>query len=272
MTPEKLAAAALLVFALVAPPRAAVAGSYGLFPDESQLTDQVREPLFAFIFQMTERDSLGTWTAEDLAAFAAQWGNPSVFPIVANLVSLSREVVPDNPPPRIRDAVCRRRWVAQLRPQRVEVPMPYRILGYRPGTLSFGGPLVLQEWRLGARHLQLELPAGKQEFDVHGLTIYQVAQGWLVLDVDAWLDRLLGDLLEDAALEGFVVGRLDGQLVGVGNSASRTGRRIFGEFDFRTGTVLGDSRAQALAMSRFGRIWTRPPGHDHREVWRVYGK
>jgi hypothetical protein len=236
----------------------------------ADLREQVRDPFFAFVISMTAHDSLGAWTAADLLAFADAWPEPSVFPLAEHLHSLTREVVPVGQRPRLRGAVCNRRWVLHLQADRVEVPMPMRILGYRPGKLSFQGPLVLAEWRLGERFLHLSHEGQDHEFLFQDLTIYQLTDGWLIMDVHAWLDRLLGKSLDDAAMEGFMVSRVDGQLVGVGNSAGRNGRRIFGELDFRSGEVQPHGRPLVLALSRYGRHWTRPPDFDARAIWAAY--
>lgn len=229
---------------------------------------EVREPLFAFVLEMTARDSLGTWTAADLLSFAAGRGQASAFPLTEHLESLTREAVPVRERPHLQGVFSRRRWVLRLRPALFELPLPYRFLGYRPGKLSCLAPLHLEEWRLGDRRLQLSGSAGEHAFDLQDLTIYRISGGWLILDVHAWLDRLLGKALEDVALEGFVIGRLDGELVAVGNGAGRGGRRIYGELDLRSGELRSGGRPQALALSRHGRTWTRPPDHDHRAVWR----
>ena len=44
---------------------------YGLASDRQALMEQVRDPLFGFVFTMVEHDSLGTWRADDLLDFAA---------------------------------------------------------------------------------------------------------------------------------------------------------------------------------------------------------
>lgn len=245
-------------------------GGYGLVGDQSELRAQISEPFFAFIFIMTERDSLGLWSAADLLAFAEAWGQPSVFPIATHLESLAREAVFGDEVAPVRGVACARRWIIRLQPPRVDLPLPYSILGYRPGTLSCAGPLILHEWRLGDQQLNLTAAGHDYEFSIGGMTVFQLVKGWLILDVDAWLDNLLGKSLDDSATEGFVVGRVEGDLVGVGNSVGRTGRRIFGELDFRTSKVENNGRPLALAMSRHSRAWMRPPGFDHQALWDAY--
>jgi hypothetical protein len=242
---------------------------YGLASDRQALMEQVRDPLFGFVFTMVEHDSLGTWRADDLLDFAAAWGEPSAFPLAEHLESLTREALPDGPQER-RGANCRRQWVVRLRPERLEIPMPYSILGYHPGKLSFDGPIVLREWPLGERSIHVSVEDVTRRYLATAVTVFEIAAGWIILDVDAWLDTLLGSAADDAAMRGFVVGWVDGELVGVGNSAGRKGRRILGELDFRSGEVANHGRPVARGLSSDARAWTSRRSYDPREIWRRY--
>ena len=256
---------------MAGPVRAATA-VHGLAPDPEALREQVRDPLFAMVFLLTEADSLGTWTADDLLAFTERWGTPSDFPLTEHLESLTREALPPEQVRKRRGLRCDRRWIVRLRPARLEMPMPYSILGYHPGTLSFDTPLELHEWRLGQVSLQVPDPEGDGQTrrPARGVTIWQITGGWIILDVDAWVDRLLGKAADDAAMAGFTAARVGGELVGVGNSTGRDGRRLLGELDFRSGEVATHGRPVARGLSWLARRWLREPGQDPRTVWRRY--
>lgn len=242
----------------------------GLADDPQALRQQVSDPLFAFVFTMVELDSLGRWTAGDLLAFADGWGEPSAFPLADHLESLSREPLPDGQVLSHEGIHCHRRWVVRLRPGRLEMPMPYSILGYRPGKLSFETPLVLHEWPVGARALEVRAEDATRRYQAEALTVFQIVSGWIILDVDAWLDKLLGKAADDALMQGFVVGWVDDELVGVGNSAGRRGRRILGELDFRSGEVKAHGRPVARGLSTEARTWTGGSGMTVRDLWLRY--
>jgi hypothetical protein len=247
-----------------------VRGGHGLVPDPAVLRQQVPEPLFAFVFLQVEADSLGTWTAEDLLAFAADWGQPSAFPVAEHLVSLSREALDTGEQLEHRGLRCTRRWVVELRPALAEFPLPFSILGYHPGKLSVSTPLVLNEWWLGERTVEVTVEGETRRYLAEGITLWQLAEGWLILDVDGWLDKLLGRAADDAANEAFVAAWVEGEIVGVGNSVGRKGRRIYGEFDFREGEIENHGRPLARGLASEGRDWCRIGGGDPRETWRAY--
>jgi hypothetical protein len=278
-TTTPLILAALTTLALAVAPSTAAAGAssggapghaYGLAADQASLREQVGEPLFAFVFLMTEADSLGTWTADDLLAFADRWGRASDFPLAEHLESLTREPLTGDGALERRGVRCQRRWVVRLRPARLEMPMPYSILGYHPGKLSFDSPIELREWQLGAVEVDVRADGGTRRVSAEAVTVWQIASGWIILDVDTWLDKLLGEAADDAAMEGFTAGWVGGDLIGVGNSAGRNGRRILGELDFRTGEVAPHGRPAATGLSHYSRGWTRQRGQDPRDTWRAY--
>jgi hypothetical protein len=246
------------------------AGDYGLVTDDAFLRAQVREPVFALVFGLVEADSLGTWTRRDVEAFAAGWGRPSDFPL-EHLVAIRREaLVPEEQVER-RGLRCTRLITIELTAPRLEMPMPYSILGYHPGTLGFGSPLAIREWHLGDVELHVRADEGSRRETVHGFTIFQVVSGWAVLDVDAWLDNLLGKNLDDSATLTFSAARAGGRIVGVGTSVGREGRSIYGELDFRRGTVANHGRPLARALSGAARAFAVPDSGDRLEAWRGFG-
>jgi hypothetical protein len=269
-TGARAAGAALVAFGLLvfAAGGAAAQGwdEFGLSDREEETADgpEIREPLFAFLVGMAEADSLGRWTAADLAAYAAGVGRESRFPLDAVVA-----VVRTRPDPR-RAA----RYGAPLRAEwRIELtagqdrPMPYSILGYHPGSLRITEVLELAE--LGPLALGLDLAGGggSGRQDVSGLRIFALERGHVVLDVDGWLDALLGSGLDDSWTLGFVTARADGQLVGLAVSLGRDGRHIYGEFDFRRDKVLTHGRPVANALSRTSRAFLDPAGGNLPDPW-----
>jgi hypothetical protein len=225
-----------------------------LVPSREALREQVKEPLFAFVLSMVAADSLGTWTAADLAAFAADWGERTVFPL-DQMVSISREAVPPELRKRHEGVEARRRLVFTMREDRLEFPMPYSILGYHPGTVILKSPLVLTEWALGPRTVEVRVDEAKRRYAVEALTVFQCVAGATYLDVDAWLDNLLGDVLDDSWTVAMIVGWEDDSLLGMGISTGRKGRRILGELDFDTGEILVNDRPVVRGLAAYVRQW-----------------
>jgi hypothetical protein len=147
-------------------------------------------------------------------------------------------------------------------------PIPYSILGYHPGHFQISAELEFSEWALGDLRMTLEEDGEERDILVEGLTVLRLDEGHVVMDIDGWLDTLLGDVLDDTWIDGFVAARVHDRLVGVGVSVGRKGRRIFGEFDFEKDEALAHGSAHARAISRHARKWVRPPAGSDRRPWR----
>lgn len=240
-------------------------GHLGLAADPVALATQVPEPLFAFLLRLADGDSLGRWSRDDVTGLAAAMGKPSKLPL-DRLIGIERRVAVSAEREERRGARVERVWRILFAEPIVE-PIPYSILGYHPGRFMLARELILSEWPLGDLGVQVRSEDGARDHVVAGLTVLRVDRGHIVMDIDGWLDRLLGELLDDAWMDGIAAARVDGDLVGIGISVGRRGQRIFGEFDFAADEVLAHGRPAARAISRHSRRWIRPPANSNRRPW-----
>jgi hypothetical protein len=252
-----------------APARAdAVAGGAGAGPDEASIagaaSPEVREPVFQFLLGIMAGDSLGVWEAPALQAYVRATGRPTRLPL-AHVVRIERRAVV--PPQESRDGVRVERIWHLILDAPLDLPMPYSILGYHPGTMRLAREIDLSEWRLGDLDLRIAGKDGSGELAVAGLTVLRLDTGWLILDVDGVLDRLLGKLLDDTWTAGVAVFRRDGCLTGLALGYNRKLRPIFGEFDFRADKVLAHDRPLTSGLSAYARRWTLPPGDGPVRAW-----
>lgn len=227
---------------------------------------EVRDPLFAFLIAVAEGDSLGVWEAPALAARIAGSGRPTRLPL-DRIRRLERQAIADSTSEPRGAPRPTRLWRLTLDGD-LALPMPYDILGYHPGTLRLSRQIVLSEWRLGDVNLRLARDDSARVLPFTGVVCWRLDEGWLVLDADGWIDRLLGGALDDSWTEGLALGRLDGRPVGLALGVNRDLRALRGEFDFRADRVLPNGRPGARALDGFCRQFvTVPPGQAPR-AWR----
>lgn len=216
-------------------------------PAPSEVEDDsgppVAEPFFAWLIHLTETDTLGTWSAEEIQSTLGQWPGTSRFP-VETLVRLERRRPSEAEQFSWPHAAVRAVWEMTLT-EDLERSMPYSILGYHPGTLRLSRHLLLTEVRKGT----LAYADGADPHLMRDVIMFRLDQGYLVLDVDGLVDRLLGKSLDDSGTVGFVLAREEGRLLGLAVSLGRSGRRIYGEFDFRQDKVLPNGRPAARGLS-----------------------
>lgn len=226
---------------------------------------EIREPFFDFLLRLVQADSLGEWSGAQLRAHARNLGRESKFPL-HELVSLSRSRPDSVRARRYTDAEVHAVWrIRLMAPQ--DRAMPYSILGYHPGSLRIARELVLAE--LAAVNLNLHFKADDrtQSRLLTDVRVFALEQGYVLLDADGWLDTLLGVGLDDAWILGFVTGWQDDNLLGVGVSLGRKGRRIYGEFDFANDEVLVHGRPLIAALSRASRAWLNADDGNLPEPW-----
>ena len=264
----RAASAAFVALLLLAAATPATAWSeFGSDEEEAVETSgpEIREPFFEFLLTMAADDSLGRWTGDDLRARVARAERESRFPL-ETVVSLQRA----RPHPEARGKYpglpARAVWILTLAGDQ-DNPMPYSILGYHPGSLRLGAVLVFSE--LGPIDLTITYEKGDEQVTelMTEVRIFPLEEGYVLLDADGWLDALLGSGLDDAWTLGFVTGREDGKLVGLGVSLGRDGRRIFGEFDFTRDKVLANGRPPMAALSRASRRWLNLESGNLPEPW-----
>ena len=262
-TPWTRAASATLVLVCLLP--AAGAGLADEEPSPDRLPGGVVEPFFGFLLSVMDGDSLGVWTAPDLTRYAEAQGRPSRMPL-ESIAELRRR----RPHP-----VEKRRWPrAELRAvweltmvSKLQLPMPYSILGYHPGSLRIAQRLLLSELALGDRTFvteEGEYPQGRTLTDIHAV---RIDSGHVVLDADRLPDMLLGGNLDDAWTLGFVAAREEGRRIGLAVSVKRDGGPIFGQFDFERDRIMKSGSPLGSVLSRWCRGWFRDPDSSPPAFW-----
>ncbi len=114
----------------------------------------------------------------------------------------------------------------------VKVPVPYSILGYRPGKVIASPTCLLLERRLGDVALGLR---GERFEDVRLLTL---EEGELQVDIDGLVDLLAGPALDDTRVTGLAVLRHQGRRLGVAFGYNEDALPRYGVFDFAADKIL----------------------------------
>jgi len=226
---------------------------------------EILDPFFEFCVALIEGDSLGVWTRADVEARVAASGRPTSLP-VERLVRLERRAVPDSLV-RVRRFARAGRELELTLDADLQLPLPYSILGYHPGDLHVSRRVLMTEWDIGDHGLRLDRGHDGRPYGLGaaGLRALVVDAGWVVLDVDGWLDKILGRKLDDTWIEVFVLGRVvraavaeDLGLHGLALGRARNGRALAGSFDFRRNKVLPNGRPVARAFSGLVRPMLAP--------------
>jgi hypothetical protein len=139
---------------------------------------------------------------------------------------------------RLPDAGQGSALVALISTQDLDLPVPYRILAYEPGRMRASRRLELEEWNLGT--LRLDGPGGKGSAPVvlGDVRVWGIRAGTVEMDVDGWLDALLGPRLDDTKIVGFALFRYGNERLGMALGYNRDGQGRSGAFSFKNDKIL----------------------------------
>lgn len=229
------------------------------------LGDSIVEPFFAFVLGQAAADSVGRWRAADLEAFAAARGTPSRLP-VEHLVSLERRRPAPGSEGRYPGARVAAEWVLAF-DDRLTFPLPYSLLGYHPGSLRLAPTLVLAELAPVDLTLSWRAKHGREQHAVEQARVFVCERGYMLLDADAVVDHLLGDLLDDAWTVGFATARDGDHWLAISLMLGREGRAMYGEFDLARDRIEPHGRPLAEALAAAARRWQEPAADRLPEPW-----
>lgn len=227
----------------------------------------VRDPVLELLFTIADDDSLGTWDGAELARYVAASGRRTRLP-VGDIVRIARRAATAAEAEERRGARVSRVWELELS-HAMRLPLPYAFLGYHPGTLTASRTFVLSEWRLKDQTLHVVADGQLATFEVTDVSVLRLDTGWFVLDVDAWLDALLGGLLDDYWTAGFVLARHEGRPFEISMLVNRGGGDDYGEFDLGHDRIVAHPEAVARGLSLLARPWIAPPPGSTRVPWRT---
>lgn len=164
----------------------------------------VKDPVFAFLIGLIQKDVYGSVDEATLQSATAHAGRQSVLP-TQHLDLLVRE-----PETGRHTSVVDARFRSPLR-----VPIPYEILTYNPGKLRSTLDVKLREWDLGSMTLRHRHEGTDYEVRLTELRLFGVIDGGLLVDIDGWVDKVVGSAIDDTRITGLAVFRYDGELWGL---------------------------------------------------------
>jgi hypothetical protein len=213
--PRGLVAAVLVLLAMV--------GEAGAV-DDSRQDSRVKDPVLARLVWLAESDFAGTVSHERFM----QWASSAESRLpVEHMAELRRQPGEGGAP-----AVVEIAFNGEL-----DVPFPYGLLGYKPGRLRSSALIRFHQWSMGDVTFE---NAGKSGADVilEDVLIFRLIGGDAEADFDAWLDKLLGPVLEDTRLEGLFFYRDSGSPRGAAVGATPAGKVHVGVFNLERDGAL----------------------------------
>jgi hypothetical protein len=128
----------------------------------------------------------------------------------------------------------------------LEAPIPYSILGYHPGTVRASQTVGFLEWYLPSDEIWVN---AKESLELSDVFVFGIYNGWAVVDIDAWMDRLLGRFLDDTRITVIVLFKYKGEWHGLAGGYGRSGEGRSGIFNFHTNKILFPTPRELQALA-----------------------
>jgi hypothetical protein len=132
----------------------------------------------------------------------------------------------------------------------VNLGVPYSILGYHPGSVRAPKHVLLREWRIPRHDIRWVDDEHAREDRFEDLRLFSVEKGRVEMDVDWWLDKLLGKKLDDTHLVGFVISKHEGKRYAVAFGYTKSGRGRSGCFDLEKDEIIFPAPQKFLHLGR----------------------
>jgi hypothetical protein len=136
----------------------------------------------------------------------------------------------------------------------LDLPVPYKILVYHPGSFQGSSHLVVRELDLGRQVIPHQVREGGKDvsrpFTIENVRFCILEEGRLLIDVDGWVDALAGDRIDDTSTAALVIYRREGMLYGLALGYNRRGEPRSGTLSFAEDRVLLPSPPEVRSVTR----------------------
>jgi hypothetical protein len=208
-------------------------------PAQPGLPEDVTDGVFGYMIGLFDDNLYGVVSNAHIVQVLEALHRPSRVP-TAVIESVTRA----------RGDASQESWVEVRFTGPMKVPVPYDILGYHPGSLAGTQTVIVREWRVG--HLQIPF-AGPPEpvmLTLEDLALWGVVSGEIEIDIDGWLDALLGSRLDDTRVVGLAVFRFQGARYAMALGYSPAGEPRSGSLDLQRDEIRFPSSEELKAIAR----------------------
>ncbi len=215
-------------------------------PDSLAFEPGVKDPVFALLLGLVYGGHFGTITGDRLQAELSRAGAKSKLPY-QTVRSLTRRPVSRH----------RRASIELEFNRKLDLPIPYSILGYNPGSFTATEQCLFREWMLGPAEFVFQRQArGGAYLDtvrLENVHLFGLREGQVNLEIDGWIDRLLGGAIDDTRVTGLMLCRHEGNWVGFALGYNKDGEGRSGAFSFAEDRILFPTPERLKGIARLMR-------------------
>jgi hypothetical protein len=221
-----------------APADTLLPGADVILPEET-----VQDRFFAYLIGLAETDSYGKLTGDDIGGALGGFAGKTRVPFELISEIERRRGEPGDP------GVVSISFLEQL-----STPVPYSILGYHPGSVVADTVVSFYEYYLPRKSIWV---AENSRVTLTQIHVFATYRGWAVVDIDAWIDKLLGGRLDDTWLIVMALFKYEDDWHGIAAGYGPGGEGRSGVFNFKTNKILFPTPDQFRTLGPYFRNLVR---------------
>jgi hypothetical protein len=185
---------------------------------------EVKDRFFSYLIGLVQVDTCGLLDAGDLQGVLEDFKGRTSIPF--ELIRYIKRDCGDGAGPKEVSIVFN---------GELKTPVPYSILGYHPGSVNTSSTVRFYEWEIPYKTLRW---SRKEPVELTEIHVYGIYEGWAVVDIDVWLDTLLGGLLDDTRIVALALFKYGGDWHGLAAGYGPSGEGRSGIFNFSQNRIL----------------------------------
>ncbi len=208
-------------------------------PAQPRLPEDVSDGVFGYMIGLFDDNLYGVVTGAHIVRVLDILHRPSRVP--TEVIESFTRARGDSP---------QESWVEVRFAGPLKVPVPYDILGYHPGSLASTPTVIVREWRVGHLSIPFAGPPEPTTLMVDDLALWGVVSGDVEIDIDGWIDALLGSRLDDTRIVGLAVFRFQGVRYAMALGYNPEGEPRSGSLDLRRDEIKFPASEELKAIAR----------------------
>lgn len=186
----------------------------------------VGDPIFAYLVGLVDADLYGTIDARFLAGVVESSGEDSGLPY-RSLRSLTR----------VKGGLPFSNRLHAIFEEDLDLPIPYSILGYTPGSLRGSRTLSFREYPIGDFTFRYREDSERRQATFNDVLIFGIEDGRLRIDIDGWVDFIAGGKLDDTRVTGLALFSYQGERWGMALGYNKNWKGRSGALNLRENSI-----------------------------------
>jgi hypothetical protein len=185
--------------------------------------DVVKDRFYSYLIGLIQADTCGVLYATDLENVLGDYEGKTSIPF-RTIKDIRRGCSRSNP-----------KEISISFHEMLKTPVPYSILGYHPGSVTASPELKFFEWGISSKTLRY---SREEAIELSEIYVFGICDGWAVVDIDTWLDAILGGLLDDTRIVVMALFKYEGDWHGLAAGYDPSGDGRSGIFNFSQNKIL----------------------------------